>query len=100
MTEDEVLKYLANQTSPPRAPVVGPAVRRATRPAPAAREQKAQKKPQDGYQNFSASHLFCPKCTQAMPVREKLMLYLPTGILYDYCCERCGTSVGTRKTGI
>jgi hypothetical protein len=48
----------------------------------------------DAYREFDATSLFCPRCRQAMPVRKKLLLILPTGDKYDYVCERCGTPVG------
>jgi len=40
--------------------------------------------------------LYCPKCRQATPTREHLLLVLPDGSLYDYRCARCGTSTGSR----
>ena len=49
------------------------------------------------YEKFSASELYCAKCRQAMPVREKLLLTLPNGDLFDYLCSGCGTSLGTRN---
>ncbi|GAK50374.1 hypothetical cytosolic protein [Candidatus Moduliflexus flocculans] len=49
------------------------------------------------YKDFAASELFCPKCRQAMPVRERLLLVLPDGDLYDYRCVRCGTSLGEKR---
>ena len=49
------------------------------------------------YKDFAASELFCPKCRQAMPVRERLLLVLPDGDLYDYRCIRCGTSLGEKR---
>jgi hypothetical protein len=91
MGEEDIRKYLARQ---PRPVGVKPM---AVRPRTAAHGQKNKR---DTFSDFSATHLFCPKCKQAMPVREKLLLFLPTGNLYDYCCERCGTSVGTRRTGL
>lgn len=51
----------------------------------------------EAYQQFSATELFCPKCRQAMPVRERMLLVLPDGDLFDYSCSKCGTSVGSRK---
>jgi hypothetical protein len=45
---------------------------------------------------MQASLLYCPKCSRAMPVREKLLLVLPTGELFDYLCQGCGSSVGSR----
>ena len=50
------------------------------------------------YGDFVASELFCPKCRQAMPVREHLLLVLPDGDLFEYRCAQCGTSVGEKKT--
>jgi hypothetical protein len=46
---------------------------------------------------FTASELYCPKCARAQPVRERLLLYLPDGMLYEYLCSGCGTSLGERK---
>ncbi len=31
-----------------------------------------------------------------MPVRERLLLVLPDGELYDYLCQGCGGSVGSK----
>ena len=50
------------------------------------------------FSDFSASQLYCPKCKRAMPVREKMLLVLTSGELYDYVCVQCGTSLGTRNT--
>gem|GEM_PF-6977629 len=52
-----------------------------------------------GYAEFCASELYCPKCKKAVPARERHLLYLPTGDLFDYTCPECGTSVGSRRTG-
>lgn len=40
--------------------------------------------------------LYCPKCGQATPARERLLLVLPTGNLYEYLCVQCGTSTGSK----
>lgn len=48
------------------------------------------------FEQLSASLLYCTKCGQAMPVRERLLLVLPDGDLYDYTCQRCGNSVGSK----
>jgi hypothetical protein len=48
------------------------------------------------FESFHASSLYCPKCRQAVPVREKLLLILPDGQLFDYVCVYCATSVGTK----
>jgi hypothetical protein len=50
----------------------------------------------DAYEQFSASQLYCAKCKRAMPVRQKLLLTLPRGDLFDYLCTGCGTSLGTK----
>jgi len=46
---------------------------------------------------FTASELYCPKCARAQRVRERLLLYLPDGVLYEYLCSGCGSSLGERK---
>jgi hypothetical protein len=45
---------------------------------------------------FKASEIHCPKCRVAQPVRERLLLILPSGELHEYVCASCGTSVGKR----
>ena len=67
----------------PRAPFPG-------RPAP---RQEAP----DAFEEFQASVLFCPKCQAPQPVRERLLLVLPDGDLYEYVCTACDASVGSRK---
>jgi hypothetical protein len=54
------------------------------------------------FDQFNASLLYCNKCGQAMPVRQRLLLVLPDGELYDYTCQRCNSSVGskTEKAGV
>jgi len=47
-----------------------------------------------------ASQLYCPKCKAAMPVRERLLLYLLNEELHEYFCARCGTSLGKRTVPI
>lgn len=49
------------------------------------------------YKELSASRLLCPKCKQATQVRERLLLVLPDGDLFDYVCTVCGSSAGTKK---
>lgn len=48
------------------------------------------------FDRLQATELYCPKCKQAMPVRERLLLVLPEGDKYEYLCARCGESVGDR----
>ena len=45
---------------------------------------------------FTASELYCPKCRRSQPVREKLLLVLPSGELHEYLCAACATSLGKR----
>jgi hypothetical protein len=47
--------------------------------------------------SFVASELYCPKCRVSQPVREKLLLVLPSGELHEYLCRNCGTSLGERE---
>jgi hypothetical protein len=47
--------------------------------------------------SFTASELHCPKCGRAQPVRERLLLVLPTGELHEFLCAKCATSLGERK---
>lgn len=44
-----------------------------------------------------ASSLYCPKCREAKPVRERLLLVLPGKEVYDYLCTGCAGSVGQRE---
>lgn len=48
------------------------------------------------FESLRASLLFCPKCQTATPTRERLLLVLPTGNLYEYTCAHCGTSTGSK----
>ncbi len=65
------------------------ALRARPRPAPGG-------SPPDQYGAFQASLLYCPQCKQATPTRERLLLVLPSGNLYEYLCARCGTSTGSK----
>lgn len=47
---------------------------------------------------FQATELYCPNCRTARPVRERLLLVLPSGELHEYLCTECGASLGTRET--
>jgi len=53
--------------------------------------------PPESFEEFQASVLFCARCRAPRPVRERLLLVLPDGELYDYLCTGCGSSVGSRK---
>jgi hypothetical protein len=48
------------------------------------------------FDQFNAALLYCNKCGRAMPVRQKLLLVLPDGELYDYTCQGCNSSVGSK----
>ena len=48
------------------------------------------------YKEFHATELYCPRCRQAVPVRERLLLVLPEGEKYEYLCAFCSESVGTK----
>ena len=49
------------------------------------------------FEALQASVLFCNRCRQPRPVRERLLLVLPDGELNEYLCAACGASVGSRK---
>jgi hypothetical protein len=51
----------------------------------------------ESFQALQASELFCARCRQPRPVRERLLLVLPDGELYEYLCAFCGASLGSRK---
>ncbi len=51
---------------------------------------------QPHYKTLEASELFCQRCRQSQPVRQRLLLVLPTGNKYDYRCAVCATSVGSK----
>jgi hypothetical protein len=51
---------------------------------------------QDSYDSLEASMLLCPTCRQAMPVRKRLLLVLPTGDKFEYLCTRCGSVCGDK----
>lgn len=49
-----------------------------------------------GYKDFDATELFCPKCKRSVPVRKRLLLILPEGEKFNYNCVFCGSSVGDK----
>jgi len=49
---------------------------------------------------FNATLLYCNTCRKAMPVRERLLLVLPDGELYDYTCQGCNASLGSKTDKI
>jgi hypothetical protein len=48
------------------------------------------------FDELRAALLFCNHCRKAMPVRERLLLVLPDGELYEYLCQGCNQSVGSK----
>jgi hypothetical protein len=48
------------------------------------------------FDQFNAALLYCNNCRKAMPVRERLLLVLPEGELYDYTCQGCNASLGSK----
>jgi uncharacterized Zn finger protein len=50
------------------------------------------------YEDLQATYLYCNHCGGSMPVRERLLLILPDGELYDYRCLECGAVLGEKKT--
>lgn len=48
------------------------------------------------FRSLEASLLYCPQCRVATPTRERLLLILPTGNLYEYLCQYCGSSTGSK----
>jgi hypothetical protein len=57
-------------------------------PSPHGREEQ--------FGSLNASLLYCPRCRVATPTRERLLLVLPTGNLYEYLCMQCGVSTGSK----
>jgi uncharacterized Zn finger protein len=52
------------------------------------------------YKDFSATRLYCDSCGCSMSVRERLLLILPDGYLYEYLCQGCGKAVGDKKVSL
>ncbi len=52
------------------------------------------------YKDFKATFLYCDNCSGSMPVREKLLLVLPDGYLFEYICCNCGKTVGDKKVSL
>jgi len=50
----------------------------------------------EAFGQFTAAELHCPRCGRAQPVRERLLLILPTGELHELVCARCATSLAKR----
>ena len=76
-------------------PWTGAGTSGAARPSHAGRQRSPAQ-----YDSFNASLLYCGTCKQATPTRQRLLLVLPSGNLYEYLCAHCGTSTGSKtETG-
>ena len=65
-------------------------------PAGPFEQSRVPKQDQSQFGSLRASLLYCPKCRTATPARERLLLVLPSGNLYEYLCAHCGTSTGEK----
>ncbi len=48
------------------------------------------------FDQLEAMELYCSECGRAVPVRKSLLLVLPEGDKYEYCCQYCGATVGNK----
>ncbi|TKB74461.1 MAG: hypothetical protein E8D46_05315 [Nitrospira sp.] len=48
------------------------------------------------FRSLNATLLYCPSCRVATPTRQRLLLVLPEGNLYEYLCQQCGASTGSK----
>jgi hypothetical protein len=88
-SEDYFMSGLSRKpTNQTRMPSLFPRTTRPPRP-------DTSKQP-DQFRSLNASLLYCPSCRVATPTRERLLLVLPTGNLYEYLCQHCGTSTGSK----
>jgi hypothetical protein len=60
------------------------------------RQRPSTDQVQQQFDSLKASLLFCPRCQVATPTRERLLLVLPSGNLYEYLCAHCGASTGSK----
>lgn len=66
------------------------------RPGMGTRSPVPARRPQAAFDEFDAFELYCPKCAKAVPVRKHLLLALPEGDKYEYLCDNCSESLGTK----
>lgn len=52
------------------------------------------------YKDFTATRLYCDNCGCSMSVKERLLLILPDGYLYEYICVGCGKTVGDKRVSL
>jgi hypothetical protein len=79
----------------PRKPII-PTRPTGLSPRPARSLRSDASDQPDQFRSLNASLLYCPSCRVATPTRERLLLILPTGNLYEYLCQRCGASTGSK----
>jgi hypothetical protein len=51
----------------------------------------------DSYESLEVSEMFCSNCKRSQPVRQHLLLVLPTGNQYEFRCSVCAHSVGSKQ---
>jgi hypothetical protein len=56
------------------------------------------REPAPAFEEFQATVLYCNRCRAPQAVRERLLLYLADGELWEYLCQVCGASLGSRRT--
>lgn len=49
------------------------------------------------FESLRATELFCPRCKSLRPVRERLLLVVPSGEIHSYQCSGCGDTLGSRE---
>ncbi len=89
-------RTLSPFTRSPYAPICSEACRKEALRRAGLMEEEPQAPPQEQFEQFRATHLYCSTCRRSMPTKERLLLTLPTGELYGYTCVQCGTDVGTK----
>ena len=52
------------------------------------------------YDDFVATELYCAHCKASMPVKQRLILVLPDGYLYEYICPQCGEMLGDKTVSL
>ncbi|QWR78251.1 hypothetical protein [Candidatus Magnetomonas plexicatena] len=48
------------------------------------------------FDKFIAKALYCNSCKQAVAVTERMISAEPECLVYDYRCEICGSSLGSK----
>ena len=89
------LPYNSPMAQPPRRPNI-PAWPASLSPRPNRPPRPRSAEQPDQFRSLNASLLYCPRCQVATPTRERLLLVLPEGNLYEYLCQHCGTSTGSK----